>query len=676
MSGDETYYVSIDTGGTFTDGYVSYPGGATTVKVPTTDHDLTVCFRNCVDEAADRLDKSTEELLVDTDVIRFSTTIGTNTIIERTGPKIGLILTEGTRDGLLGSGREGSGGIEAITGEDLVVGVEERTTADGEVAEPVDATEVRQAAKTLMNRGAKLIVISFANSFRNTENEERARNVIETEYPPHFLGPNRVLTANEVTSRPGYHARTSTALINAYIHRPMARSLYKAEDDVREDGYAHPLLVGQSTGGVAGVSKTVALHTYNSGPVAGVLGADAFRELYDLDSVLSADMGGTSIDLGTIVGGEIDRDLLPDVAGLPVHVPMIRVHTAGAGGGSIASVDDGSVSVGPESAGAEPGPACYDLGGFEPTTTDADVALGYIDPDYFLGGDQRLNADRAEETIEREVAEPLGLSVDEAAMRIRQEVDRNVADSIEGLHAERNESPSNVTLIAYGGAGPTHAPSFAKKAGVERIITAPSAAEFSAFGGATLDVEHRYARTFGESGTVDSLTVNRSRYNDAASALEAEAVQDMAGEGFTANDITFAFHMLASVDGAVREVTVPDRIDGDEDLAHVADAFDADPEDEIHLETLVLTAIGPVETEEFQSYPLGEDDPGEALKGTRDAYWPEDGWIETSVYQREDLEPGNVVEGRAIIEARDTTYVVPDPWTFEVDEYGNGVLER
>ncbi|WP_311172082.1 hydantoinase/oxoprolinase family protein [Halobellus ordinarius] len=670
---EENYYVSVDTGGTFTDGYVSYPGGSTTVKVPTTDHDLTVCFRNCIDKAADKLEKPTEEFLVDTDVIRFSTTIGTNTIIERSGPKIGLIVTGGNEDDLF---RAEDGDGELIASDDLVVGVEERTSANGEVIEPVNADEVQSAAKTLMNRGAKLLLISFANSYHDETNEERARTVIETEYPPHYLGPNQVLTANEVSSRPGYRTRTYTALVNAYVHRPMARSLYKAEDDARNSGYSNPLLIGQSTGGVAGVSKTVALHTYNSGPVAGVLGADAFRKLYDLDSVMSADMGGTSIDLGTIVDGELDRNLLPEVAGLPVHVPMIDVHTAGAGGGSIASVRDGELSVGPESAGAEPGPACYDLGGFDPTTTDADVALGYIDPDYFLGGDQQLNAERAEEAIERQVADALDVSVAEAALQIRERVDQNIADSIESQLAERGEDPEDVTLIAYGGAGPTHCCTFAEKAGLSRVITAPAAAEFSAFGGATLDVEHRYSEAFGETITGDAPSIDTRAFDRTVEQLEAEAIQDMAGEGFDEEDVQLQTSILARRGSEVREVTLPSRLRGTDDLDPVIEAFDADAEEEIDLDTVVLTAVGPVATETLEPQALEGEDPSDARKGSREAYWPVDGWEETGVYQREDLRPGNVVEGRALIEATDTTYVVPSAWTYRIDEYGNGIIER
>lgn len=665
----DNYYVSIDTGGTFTDGYISYPGGATTVKVPTTDHDLTVCFRNCIDKAADRLGLTPEEFLVNTDTIRFSTTIGTNTIIERTGPKIGLIVTEGEESSL---GEE----VGGLTDQNLVVGVSETTTPDGEVVEHVESDAVRDAAKTLMNRGAKLLVISFENSFANETNEEEARRIIETEYPPHYLGPNRVLTANEVTSRPGYRTRTCTALINAYIHRPMARSLYKAEDDARDSGYSHPLLVGQSTGGVAGVSKTVALHTYNSGPVAGVLGADAFRRLYDLESVMSTDMGGTSIDLGTILDGDVDRDLRPTVADLPVHLPMINVTTAGSGGGSIASVEDGTLSVGPESAGAEPGPACYDLGGFEPTTTDADVALGYVDPDYFLGGDQQLNADRAEDAIEREIASQMDCSVAEAALRIREEVDQNIADSIVQQLRREDVPPEEMTIIAYGGAGPTHCCTFAEKAGVNRIITAPSAAEFSAFGGATLDVEHRYTETFGQTVQASDLALDSSQFNTIASELEQEAIQDMAGEGFDAEEIEFDLRILSRAGGQLKEVSVPTRIESGDDLSPIVDALEVDPDQEVVLETLALIAVGPVDTEELETYEVGDADPNAASKGTREAFWPETGWEETDVYQREDLEPGNVVEGRSIIEAEDTTYVVSDAWEYRIDEYGNGIMER
>jgi len=675
MSQQDTYYVSIDTGGTFTDGFVSYPGGSTTVKVPTTDHDLTVCFRNSIDKAAESLDKSTEEFLVDTGVVRFSTTIGTNTIIERTGPRVGLIVTEGKKDDLFDVEIGDEGGITGLTDESLVAAVDEQVVDDGDVVDPVEREDVLEAAKTLMNRGAKLLVISFENSFYNEENEERARQIIESEYPPHYLGPNQVLTANEVSSRPGYLARSYTALTNAYIHRPMGRSLYKAEDDIRDSGYGNPLLIGQSAGGVAGVSKTVALHTYNSGPVAGVLGAKAFSDLYDLEEVMSTDMGGTSIDIGRIADGSVERDLQPSVAGMAVHIPMIEVHTAGAGGGSIASVDGGDLSVGPESAGAEPGPASYDLGGFEPTTTDADVVLGYIDPDYFLGGDQQLNADRARDAIERAIADPLNISVAEAALRVREKVDQNIAASIMG-QLDDDTDPEDVTLVAYGGAGPMHCCNFAEKAGIERIVTAPAAAEFSAFGGATLDVEHRYTATFGGQAILDDPDIDIEAYNDAVGDLEAEAAQDMRGEGFESDEIAFDLTMLVRAGGDVEEVSVPSRIERPDDLANALGKVASDSSAAVDLDTMVLTAVGPVATEEFTERELQGEDPEHARKVSREAYWPEDGWVETDVYQREDLEPGNVVPGRAIIEAEDTTYVIPEAWTFEVDEYENGIIER
>ncbi|NIC00974.1 hydantoinase/oxoprolinase family protein [Halobacterium sp. R2-5] len=674
MTSQSKYYVSIDTGGTFTDGYVSYPEGSTTVKVPTTDHDLTVCFRNCIEKAAESLDQSTEGFLVDTDVIRFSTTIGTNTIIERSGPQVGMIVSEGRKDDLFDAEIASDGGVAALTDESLVASIDERVDAHGEVVDPVERADILDAAKTLMNRGAKLLVISLSNSFYNTENEERARRIIETEYPPHYLGPNQVLTANEVSSRPGYLARSYTALINAYIHRPMARSLYRAEDDVRDSGYANPLLIGQSAGGVSGVSKTVALHTYNSGPVAGVLGAKAFSDLYDLDNVLSTDMGGTSIDIGQIDDGTVERNLEPSVTNMPVHIPMVNVHTAGAGGGSIASANNGTVTVGPESAGAEPGPACYDLGGYEPTTTDADVALGYIDPDYFLGGDQELNADRARDAVERAVADPLDISIAEAALRVRETVDQNIADSITDQLGDTD--PEDVTLVAYGGAGPMHCCSFAEKAGVRQVITAPAAAEFSAFGGATLDVEHRYTAAFGDKSTLDEPSVDVRRYNNVVEDLKAEATQDMRGEGFESEEITFDLTMLVRSDRGVEEISIPSRIERAGDLADTLDSVASDPEEIIDLDTIVLTAVGPVATEKFSEEDLQGEDASHAQKDSREAYWPEDGWVETEVYQREDLEPGNEVVGRAIIEAEDTTYVIPESWAFEVDQYNNGIIER
>jgi N-methylhydantoinase A/acetophenone carboxylase len=241
---------------------------------------------------------------------------------------------------------------------------------------------------------------------------------------------------------------------------------------------------------------------------------------------------------------------------------------------------------------------------------------------------------------------------------------------------DEDVSAEDMTLIAYGGAGPTHCCTFAETAGIRRIITAPSAAEFSAFGGATLDVEHRYTATFGWTGSVSGLDVDKTRFNEAAERLESEAVQDMAGEGFDADDIAFDLRVLARAGNELREVSVPSRIDNGSDLKGVVDALGADTDDEINLETLVLTAVGPVETKELETQELRGEDPSAAHKGMREAYWPEDGWEETDVYQREELEPGNVVEGRALIEAEDTTYVVSAPWTYCIDEYGNGIIER
>jgi N-methylhydantoinase A/acetophenone carboxylase len=664
--------ISIDTGGTFTDGFVSREDTFETRKVPTTKHDLTACFRDCIDELAKAVDETTEDLLLQTQVIRFSTTIGTNTIIERSGPKIGLIVTEGYQDDFAElQDEDGNSFIK----EDLVVPVSEQTTTDGVVESEIDHDEVVDAAKKLMNRGAQLLTVSFENSFHNPKNEQDARRTIESEYPPHYLGSLRVLTANEVSSRPGYHLRTNTAILNGYIHGPMARSLYRSEENVREAGYKRPLLIGQSTGGASRVSKTIALNTYDSGPVAGLLGADAFRKLYDIDTLITSDMGGTSTDIGTIVDGEFDTSLNADIEGYQVSLPVINITTAGAGGGSIASVENGDLSVGPESSGAEPGPACYDLGGFDATVTDADVALGYVNPDYFLGGERKLDDELAESVIKTQIAEKLDIATAEAAAQIRRRVDRNIARTIEKEVVARGASTDDATLLAYGGAGPTHACTFAEMAGIERIITSPNAAAFSAFGASTLDVTHRYENPFGETITKSDPSLEPSKYNEKVQELQNEAAQDMRAEGFDEAEISSSVSLVISTDGDSFEIEGPAHLEDGSRLADALSTVEFDKETPLELESVSLTAVGPVPSFDFTQSELKGSNPEDARKGQRQVYW-EDEWLETPVYQREELEPGNAVKGQAVIEAVDTNYVVPEGWTFRVDKYLNGIIEQ
>ena len=382
------YTIDIDTGGTFTDGFFVQDEAVETVKVPTTPHDLTVCFLDCIRAGAKRFGVSVEDLLYKTDIVRFSNTIGTNTIIQRDGTKIGLLVT---------AGREGqaptrtNNGKSPLVWPDMVIGIDEEVSQNGEVIKSPNEQATLEAAQKLIDQGARCLVAAFANSEFNPAGEQLVRQVIKREYPRDYLGSVPVFLSSDISRRSGQEDRVNAAVLNAYIHARLVQLLYKAGEELRRRLYPKSLFIVHNNGSVARVAKTRAINTYNSGPAAGLLGARLIGQLYRTDDLISMDMGGTSFDLGHVLQGQPNYTLKPEVEGLAVNIPMFAIRAIGAGGGSIASIEDGGVKVGPQSAGALPGPVCFDLGGTEPTVTDADLILGILDPDYFLGGTMNLN---------------------------------------------------------------------------------------------------------------------------------------------------------------------------------------------------------------------------------------------------------------------------------------------
>lgn len=641
--------INIDAGGTFTDGFFTVGEMTATAKVPTTEHDLTVCFLDCIEVGAEELDTTVHELLNDADMVRFSTTIGTNTLIEETGPRLGLLVTDGHEEDLYAPAGERSA-ADSVLDPAMVEGLEEQVTTDGEVVREPDAEAVTEAVKRLQEDGARLVAIALKNAAANPANERAVKRAVDDAYPEHYLGAVPTLASFEVTARPEDYGRLNTVVANAYIHHAMKSSLYKAEDQVREGGYDRPLFVGHSSGGVARVAKTVALNTYNSGPAAGVLGVAALSEVYDGDLV-AADMGGTSIDISRVgAGGEIPTELSPEVDGLRTHIPAIKVHTAGAGGGSIASVVDGDITVGPESAGANPGPACFGRGGTHPTVTDADVVLGRVNPDYFLGGDYELDADRATDAVRTRIADPIDVSVEEAAQRIVDQTEANIASAI------REKVGGADAIVSYGGAGPAHAAGVAERLDTERVIVTPHSSVFSTFGESTMNVEHTYTR---------SLAVDEAP-TDSIEAMRAEAQRDMRAEGFDAEDIAFSVDLLVNTD------------DGPEchPLSYPLDASSDGVLDDVAPQraTLRLQAVGAAPSPEFERHSLGDADPADARVDSREVVWSS-GAEPTAIYRRAQLAPGTVVLGPAVIEATDTTITVPPEWQFRINEFAHGILE-
>lgn len=647
--------VDIDNGGTFTDGYMTRGDEIRAVKVDTTPHDLTVCFMNCLEEGAKQFGyDSVSDLLHETEVLRFSTTVGTNAIIQQRGPRLGLVVSSGHEEDLYNGGQNSVRG--ALVPTEMVLGLEEGAPED----------VVRGTVRRLLNGGARVIVISLRDSFADAGEERRIKRLAQQDYPKQYLGAVPILLASEVTARPGADLRTNAAVINAFLHKEMAKTLYKAEEGLRADGYGRPLLIAHVNGGAARVAKTKAIDTYNSGPVAGLMGTAHMARLYGLSNVVSIDIGGTSTDVGLIIDGQYTYNVRPTIGGLAVNLPFIDVPSVGGGGGSIARVGPVTkeLTVGPDSAGAVPGPVCYDLGGMEPTSTDADVVLGYIDPNYFLGGRRRLNRDKAVAAIGEQVSEQLGIGIEEAAQRIRDRIVQIGAAAVRDVLAAKGQRPEQFVLFAFGGAGGSYCGEIGAQLGVKQVYTFAHSAVFSAMGLSTADVVHGY-----EKAVRRPLSQATEVVNAAVANFREMALRDMRGEGFAADEVSFSAELEVSDGTTTRVVMLSSTEVQSAAIAQAVGSTAVEPQVEI----VRLKAIGRVPHHAPVVHPEVGSDPSAARKASRPVF--RDGrWQETPIYERSVLQSGNVVVGPAIIEAVDSTYVVPGCFSFSVDQYLNGII--
>lgn len=666
-----SYTIDIDTGGTFTDGFFVKGSKVETVKVPTTPHDLTVCLIECVKAGAQKFGVTVEDLLSDTDVIRFSTTIGTNTLIERNGTKIGLIISEGE-----------DGDLHVTKDEDkapLVYAEMIRTIRVNEKGIP-DKDEVLRVGQELLDEGARCLVVALKGSVNNPQPERQVRTWFKAEYPRDYLGSVPVFLASDITNLPGEQERINTAVVNAYIHARLVKFLYKAGEDLRQKFYSRPLLIVHATGGVARVAKTKAINTYNSGPAAGLLGVRALGGLYGIKELVSGDMGGTSFDIGVVKSGQPNFTLKPVVEGVPLTTPMVAIRAIGAGGGSIASVKRGELQVGPQSAGALPGPACFNLGGSNATVTDADVVLGYIDPAYYLGGKMKLMKEKAVEAIDSKIASLLKLNTLDAAVAIRDRIDAFMGQELKGVIESIGELFKPV-LVIYGGAGSTHCCGLASYAGVKKIIAPQYASVFSASSLSGMDVWHIYSRRLGiwikEKGKIlsDGETIEHG-----IKEMYAEASRDMRGEGFSDDQVNYLVELFLSRGEDVPEGRVVLKgLNWKEALKETLEAqtpkLAVAPD--VLASVMFLHATATIPHFAIQTLDLSGDDPGAGLIGTRPVCWEKGaGLLDTPIYDRARLKAGNTVRGPAVVEAADTTYVVRDNWTYRIDQYGNGIFEE
>lgn len=703
--------VDVDIGGTFTDCFVRRGETLATGKAETTEHDLSVGFLNAVERGADELGLDRDDLLDRAETVRYSTTVALNDLIERQGTRLGLLLTEGWEDTVqIGRGSQWADGLsvqerrnvaraekpEPLVPTDLTAGVKERIDADGEVVRPLDEDHLREQIGRLIDEGARAFVVSLGWSFRNPDHERRVREVIQEEYPDAYLGSAPVFLSSEVNPKRGEYERTMTALLNAYLHRNLVDELYGIGDKLRSAGYEKPLMMIHNTGGTAEVFRTTAIDTFNGGPVAALIGSGHLGEKYGYDNVVAADMGGTSFDLSIISQGSsrvYDRE--PVIDRWRVNTAMLETKSIGAGGGSVASVDRDldELSVGPESAGSNPGPACYNQGGRQPTVTDADLVLGYINPENFHGGDKSLSERRAKRAIRREVAGPLDMDVEEGAALIRRIVDANMGNTIYKETALRGHDPRDFVMFGFGGAGPGHAADVARAAEIDTVVTFPYASVFSAFGSSVMDAVHIYERSR-NLALLDPKTGEHAtdfeQFNEVVDDLRERAIRDFRGEGHDPEDVTFSLEIDVKYGGQldVTRVASPHlALSSVEDVEDVCEAFEAEyadayspistsPESGIEVENFVLKGSAARETPPLPTRELQGSDPSHARAGEREVYWTvSEAFEPTPIYDEPALAAGNVVEGPAIVEATDTTISVPPNATYRLDESRTGIMD-
>ena len=660
------YTIDLDVGGTFTDGFFSDGQTYHTAKVPTTVHDVPTCVLECVAAGAAEFGTDTAGLLREASVFRLATTIGTNIIVQGRGAKAGLLVSAGAEQDLYGNG-PASVIAQGFIRPEMITGIGGAIGDTGAEVTPVDSEEVLAAVRELVHRGARIIGVCLRNAWRNDAHEVRVREIIHERYPVHYLRSVPLQLSTEVSPVSDDHARANSLIVNEILHREMTRSLYDVEDRLRDAGYRWPLLVTHASGGCARVAKTVAAETLQSGPAAAVLGAWRIAQLTGAEHVVAADMGGTSLDVAFASAEQPPWNPRPTVEGVPLAIPMLSVESIGAGGGSIARVDgDRVLSVGPDSAGAYPGPACYGQGGTEATVTDADLILGYIDPDHLLAGRMPLDLAAARDAVNERVAVPSGASLNVAAATVRDTIDGEMAAAILRGMEERGLEPEGVTLLAFGGAGPLHAASIAERAGIRRVLAFPFGSVFSAYGSSTTDVMHLYRDTHGSPaatpGLADAIDAGTER-------MRSVAVKDMRGEGFRSDELEFQTVLELWTEGRATLVSATNGDGLADAVQRMTNGLDAGP-GSVALEaawTVVSAGVphwSPERVNGFAAHEL-------AASGSREVTWSaEQGPIATPTHELVDLMPGAVIEGPAVVDAADTGYVVPHGWRLAVDGYG------
>lgn len=664
----------VDIGGTFTDVIIfdEETGSIVVEKTPSTPD-------NPEEGVIAGLSKSNTDI-GNLDFFSHGSTVGTNALIERELPRTGLLTTEGFRDvhEIRDATKENIWDPYEDVADPYVqrrdrLEVPERIDYDGNIVTPLDEEGAREAIRIFKKRDIDTIAISLINAYANGEHERQLEELVKEEYPDAF-----VCSSHEILPEMFEHERTSTTVINAALVPVVREYLTELSAQLEERGYKDDVLAMHSGGGVmtADVIGYYAARIANSGPTAGAIAGQYVAEQCGFENAIGFDMGGTSADVSLTYEGNIETtDEWAVEYGYPIMFPSTDIETIGAGGGSIAWIDEGdSLRVGPKSQGADPGPACYLRGGDKPTITDANVVLGWVDPDNFLGGDMEATADPAQKVVERDIADPFDLNLTEAASAIEQIAIANMCNAVRLVSTSKGYDPRDFALVAFGGAGPMHAAHVAQEMNIPNVIVPPYPGINSALGCLLVDVEHELSETFIANATesvVDDIE------NDFAE-MEAEISERLDEEGVDEEQVRMDHELKMRYVGQWRSLDVScsrpiesmDAIREQFHRQHERSYAYSDKNQEVELYGLRVIGRGIVDKPSFPEIQTTKLD--DAQIGTREAYFEETGeYVETDVYSRDQLGAGADFSGPAIVEQMDSTVVVPPNSTVEVDKIGN-----
>jgi N-methylhydantoinase A len=678
-----TYMLGIDTGGTFTDLvlYNQISKEITIMKVPSTPH-------NPAEGILNGINKITQLLCVEPKNLQFlihGTTVATNAVLENKGAKTALLVTEGFKD-ILGIVRQDRPMMydmfaqrpQALIPRHLRYEVKERVLYNGDVLIPLDSKQAEEIAIKLKEESIEAIAICLLHSYVNPAHEIKLKQVLSSRLPG-----IKISISSEILPEFREYERMSTTILNSYVHPVMEDYLMQLAENLQTIGFKKELHVMQSNGGIM-TKKTAAekcVHTIVSGPAAGVVAGVYLAKVSGSNNVITVDMGGTSFDICLAYNGEIKLTKETDIGGHTIKVPMIDINTIGAGGGSIAWIDPGgALRVGPESAGAKPGPACYCLGGTEPTVTDANLVLGRINPEYYLGGEMWVDKEKSYTAIKNRIADPLNLTVEEAAEGIIKVINATMVKGIRFVSVERGYDPREFAMVSFGGGGPLHTSDLSKELGIKKVIVPLVPGVTSAWGLLLSDFRHDFSQTFFR----NTEDIDLADLNMQYLSLEGQGLEKIS-EGKVSKDQVILLRkaeLRYAGQGYELEVDVPLGKLTRECIQLMEISFHKRHEEiygykitdgKTAFVNIGVTVIGKLPRPDIEFYQETGEDSTHAKKAIRNVYI--DGkYIETIIYDRYALKTGNIIYGPAIIEQVDTTTLIKPGEVCTLDKICNLVI--